>query len=59
MSETIDVGKTKDKGQIFIGFPPSMYDKAKTPLTGTRKHIMLMDRDDCRWLIAALRKELK
>ena len=53
----IEVGRSSD-GKVFIAVPPSRYDGARSPLTGTRKYLVLFTEPDIKWLIDALRDEL-
>ena len=58
MRETIDIGKSPDG--IFIGFPESMYDTAKKPISGSKVHILKgLSEDDALWICEALLKEVK
>lgn len=56
-ANSVDVGSTSNK--VFIAHPAKYADEVETPITKTKKHVLILSQDDVRWLIKALQYELE
>ena len=57
-TSSIDVGRTKPSGRVFIGVSESQTEKIRSAIRGERKIAVDFNDDDVVWLIYALAKEL-
>jgi len=57
-SSSIDVGRTKPGGKVFIGVPESHTERIQSVIRKRKKIAIDLTDDDVVWLIYALAKEL-
>ena len=57
-SSSIDVGRTKPTGKVFIGVPESRTERIQSGIRKRKKIAIDLTEDDVVWLIYALAKEL-
>lgn len=58
MKNTIEVGRQKSSGKIWIGFPEGEMERIQSFLQHRVLKAFCMSDDDAKWIIGALRKEL-
>jgi hypothetical protein len=57
--EELHVGQVGSTGLIFIGCTKGYYERCRRPISRSVMHTISVTEDEARWLIKALRKELR